>query len=76
MAGSLRTVKQTFQVDAIGPYSILAGGLFLGGAGYLALGPIPPFEPNLATVILGLAVTGFAGSIPWVRQYSYTIPTT
>ena len=54
------------QVDAVGPYSILAAGLFMGGLGYLAMGPIPPLDPSMGTVVVGLCVTGFAGSIPWV----------
>eukprot|EP00116_Pleurobrachia_bachei_P005338 sb/3465600/ len=55
-----------YLVDAIGPYSILGVGLALGSAGYCVLGPIPPFDPTLFSIIMGLAVTGFAGSIPWV----------
>lgn len=55
-----------YMVDSIGPYSILASGLMLGSIGYLSLGPLPPFEPSLASVIMGLIITGLAGSIPWV----------
>ena len=45
---------------------MLAVGLGLGGVGYLALGPIIPFTANTVSIIIGLCITGFAGSIPWV----------
>ena len=40
----------------------------MGSIGYLALGPIPPFTANLTSIIAGLVITGFAGSIPWVSK--------
>ena len=45
----------------------------MGSVGYLSLGPIPPFEPNLASVIMGLMITGLAGSIPWVILIVHSI---
>ena len=46
----------------------MASGMLLGAVGYLALGPIPPFDVNLASILMGLFITGFAGSIPWVSE--------